>query len=116
MFLAAATLPVTAKVSHEKLSGSAHAVVPRPICYGTSIGRGPFPQQQARQPRRTAMKHILFGTALAIGLATAPALAVEKPAKDQQSQALGEGRTDNMFKSEDGTLQGKPVVDGPADW
>lgn len=62
------------------------------------------------------MKHILLGAALAIGLSAAPALAADKHAKSPAMHKAGEARTDTMFKNEDGSLQGKPVVEGPADW
>lgn len=71
----------------------------------------------ARHRKEKPMKHILLGAALAIGLSAAPAIAADKQAaKSPAMHKAGEARTDTMFKNEDGSLQGKPVVEGPADW
>jgi hypothetical protein len=64
------------------------------------------------------MKHVLMGVALVAALGAAPAIAKER--NTQQGAVTPQpgmiGNTDNMFKNPDGTLQGKPVVQGPANW
>lgn len=66
------------------------------------------------------MKNLVIGVALAALLSAAPALA-----KDKKTNALkGEGAQQststeenaNRLQNEDGTFQGKPVVQGPAHW
>lgn len=59
------------------------------------------------------MKHILVSVALIAGLASSSYAA---DARSGDAQKATEARTDTMFVNEDGSLQGKPVVDGPADW
>jgi hypothetical protein len=66
------------------------------------------------------MKKLITGIALAALLGAAPAVAKDKRAKAMdeaggaQSAAMDENA--NREKNEDGTFQGKPVVQGPADW
>jgi hypothetical protein len=66
------------------------------------------------------MKHYVLGAALVAALATAPAIAKEKKAMTgeatQTTQSHADYNTDTMLKNKDGSLQGKPVVQGPADW
>ncbi len=62
------------------------------------------------------MKHILVSVALIAGLASASYAADGTSARSGDAQKATEARTDTMFVNEDGSLQGKPVVDGPADW
>ena len=66
------------------------------------------------------MRHLILGAALVAALGAAPAIAAEKPAmksgSSQPAQSHAEYKTDTMLQNEDGTLQGKPVVEGPADW
>jgi hypothetical protein len=67
------------------------------------------------------MKKLITGIALAALLGAAPALAKDKRAKAMDDEA-GAGKSAatqedaNRLQNEDGTFQGKPVVQGPADW
>lgn len=64
------------------------------------------------------MKKIITGVAIATMWATVPALAADKmdQGNEPQNQSLNNEGMDTRHKSEDGTLQGKPVVEGPAEW
>ncbi len=65
------------------------------------------------------MKNFVTGIALAALLGAAPAVA-----KDKASSMKGEGgqqsasaeENANRLQNDDGTFQGKPVVQGPANW
>ncbi len=67
------------------------------------------------------MTKVLMGVALAAALAIAPAMAKEKNKNALKGQ---ESQQSDILKQEgqnreplgDGTFQGKPVVEGPADW
>ena len=61
------------------------------------------------------MKHLILGAALIAALGAAPAIAKEKKAM-KDTEASQQMNTDNMYKGPDGQLQGKPVVQGPANW
>lgn len=68
------------------------------------------------------MHKIIAGVAIAAVWAAVPAFAADKMGAETdtgagtQSQALGNMGEDTRHKGEDGSLQGKPVVKGPADW
>jgi hypothetical protein len=66
------------------------------------------------------MKNVVIGVALAALLSVTPAaLAKDKSAKALKSQDAEQSSMDenaNRGKNDDGTFQGKPVVQGPADW
>jgi hypothetical protein len=81
-------------------------------------GRHPFFQHALM--RKTSlenefMKHLIVGAALIAALGAAPVLAKEKKAM-QSGEASQQMNYDNMYKGPDGELQGKPVVEGPANW
>jgi hypothetical protein len=68
------------------------------------------------------MIRILTGAALALALAVAPAMAISKSESKMKNQESN--NASDILKQEgqnrepgpDGTFQGKPVVQGPADW
>jgi hypothetical protein len=64
------------------------------------------------------MKKMVMGIAIA-ALCAGPAMAKDKRAMKEpgskQSTSLSE-EDQNRLQNKDGTLQGKPVVQGPADW
>lgn len=66
------------------------------------------------------MKKLTIAVALAALVSAAPALAKEKSAKATGEHAAGQSaavdENANREKNADGTFQGKPVVQGPADW
>jgi hypothetical protein len=66
------------------------------------------------------MKTLITGIALAVLLSAAPAIA-----KDTRAKAMGDDtaahsatldENANRHRNDDGTFQGKPVVQGPAHW
>lgn len=66
------------------------------------------------------MKTLVMGAALAALLSAAPAIAKEKTGlkgkEPQQSSKMLDQENANRLQNDDGTFQGKPVVQGPADW
>lgn len=62
------------------------------------------------------MKYLVRAAAVVLCLSFTPSFAANSVKKDKASDHSPEIRTDNMHKNPDGTFQGKPVVDGPADW
>ncbi|MGE0023007.1 MAG: hypothetical protein AB7S70_05170 [Hyphomicrobium sp.] len=66
------------------------------------------------------MRHVITGLALIAALGAAPAIAKDKKALKQttteQSGGAASQENANREMNEDGTFQGKPVVEGPADW
>ncbi len=67
--------------------------------------------------RIDAMRHAITGLALVAALGAAPAIAKDKKAKQttEQSGAASQENA-NREMNPDGTFQGKPVVECPADW
>jgi hypothetical protein len=65
------------------------------------------------------MKTLVIGAVLAALLSAAPAIAKDKQSlkgkEPQQSSAMDQENA-NRTQNPDGTFQGKPVVQGPADW
>jgi hypothetical protein len=65
------------------------------------------------------MKTLIMGAALAALLSAAPAIAKDKQSlkstEPHQSSAMAQENA-NRTQNPDGTFQGKPVVQGPADW
>jgi hypothetical protein len=65
------------------------------------------------------MRRLMVGVALVAALGALPAYAKDKPAlKTQAATSAGAvtKENENRFRNEDGTFQGKPVVEGPANW
>lgn len=65
------------------------------------------------------MRHLMVGVAVAAALGAAPVYAKDKPALKTHSAASAGAiskQDENRFRNEDGTFQGKPVVEGPANW
>jgi len=65
------------------------------------------------------MRHVITGLALIAALGAAPAIAKDKNALKQTTTEQSGSATQenaNREKNDDGTFQGKPVVQGPADW
>lgn len=65
------------------------------------------------------MRHLMIGAAIAAVLCASPVFAKDKT----HSKVTGAGSTatvskqdENRFRNDDGTFQGKPVVEGPAHW
>lgn len=58
------------------------------------------------------MRDLMMGIALVAVLGAAPAIAAEKAHK---STSISQ-EDQNRFQNDDGTFQGKPVVQGPASW
>jgi hypothetical protein len=61
------------------------------------------------------MLRVLMGVALAAVMAAAPAVAKSKSESGMKSES-SQKSFNNREPGPDGTLQGKPVVAGPADW
>lgn len=62
------------------------------------------------------MKRLFIGAALAAFALTVPALAADKKASSLKNQESSAQENANREKNDDGTFQGKPVVQGPANW
>jgi hypothetical protein len=66
------------------------------------------------------MKKLIAGIALAALLGATPSMAKDKRAKAMDetggAKAAAVDENANREKNADGTFQGKPVVQGPADW
>lgn len=65
------------------------------------------------------MRRLMMGVALIAALGAVPVYAKDKPAmKTQAATSAGAVSKEdaNRFRNEDGTFQGKPVVEGPAHW
>ncbi len=64
------------------------------------------------------MRKLMLGVALVSVMGAAPALAADKKAKadSKESSATISKENQNRVQNEDGTFQGKPVVEGPAKW
>jgi hypothetical protein len=65
------------------------------------------------------MKTLILGVALAALLSAAPAIAKDKQSlkgSDAQQSSAMDQENANRTQNPDGTFQGKPVVQGPADW
>jgi hypothetical protein len=66
------------------------------------------------------MKKLMIGVAVAALLGATPAaIAKDKASKSLKSQGMEQSSSEenaNRLQNEDGTFQGKPVVQGPAKW
>lgn len=64
------------------------------------------------------MNRMIVGAALIAALGASPVIAKDKALKDQGAQKSSSisKEDQNRFQNPDGTFQGKPVVQGPANW
>lgn len=64
------------------------------------------------------MNRMIVGAALIAALGASPVIAKDKALKDQGAQKSSSisQEDQNRFQNPDGTFQGKPVVQGPANW